>query len=53
MEQHGDAKLTGLLRTLAHCPKAQSASIHDRRKAVFGQLLPVSCLGQQKQKNGA
>jgi hypothetical protein len=40
MEQHGDAKLTDLLLTLADCPKARSASIHDRCKAVFGQLLP-------------
>ena len=40
MEEHGDAKLTDLLRTLANCPKAQSASIHDRCKAVYGQLLP-------------
>jgi hypothetical protein len=30
MEQHGDAKLPGLLQTLADCPKARSASIHDR-----------------------
>ena len=40
MEQHGDAKLTDLLQTLANCPKAGSASIHDRCKAVFGQRLP-------------
>jgi hypothetical protein len=40
MEQHGDAKLTDLLLTLANCPKARSASIHDRCKAVFGQPLP-------------
>ena len=40
MEQHGDAKLTDLLQTLANCPKARSASIHDRCKAVFGQPLP-------------
>jgi hypothetical protein len=40
MEQHGDAKLTDLLLTLAACPKARSASIHDRCKAVYGQLLP-------------
>jgi hypothetical protein len=39
MEQHGDAKLTDLLLTLANCPKARSASIHDRCKAVFGQTL--------------
>jgi hypothetical protein len=41
MEQYGgDAKLTDLLHTLADCPKASSASIHDRCKAVFGQRLP-------------
>ena len=40
MEQHGDAKLTDLLQELAACPKARSASIHDRCKAVYGQLLP-------------
>jgi hypothetical protein len=38
MEQHGDAKLTDLLLTLANCPKARSASIHDRCKAVFERL---------------
>ena len=38
MEQHGDAKLTDLLQTLANCPKARSASIHDRCKAVFEGL---------------
>jgi hypothetical protein len=40
MAEHGDAKLTDLLLTLAACPKARSASIHDRCKAVYGQLLP-------------
>ena len=40
MEQYGDAKLTDLLSTLADCPKARSASIHDRCKAVYGQRLP-------------
>ena len=40
MEQHGDAKLTDLLVTLAACLKARSASIYDRCKAVYGQLLP-------------
>jgi hypothetical protein len=40
MEQHGDAKLTDLLLTLAACPKARSASIHYRCKAVYCQLLP-------------
>jgi hypothetical protein len=32
-EQHGDAKLTALLQTLADCPKARFASIYDRCKA--------------------
>jgi hypothetical protein len=40
MAEHGDAKLTDLLLTLAACPKARSASIHDRCKAVYEQLLP-------------
>ena len=40
MEQHGDAKLTDLLVTLAACPKARSVTVHDRCKAVYGQLLP-------------
>jgi hypothetical protein len=30
MEQHGDAKLTDLLQTLADCSNARSASIHDQ-----------------------
>ena len=38
MEQHGDARLTDLLQTLANCQKARSASIHDRCKAVFEGL---------------
>jgi hypothetical protein len=38
MERHGDAKLTDLLQTLANCPMARSASIHDRCKAVFEGL---------------
>ena len=33
-----DAKLTELLQTLANCPKARSASIHDRCRAVFEGL---------------
>jgi hypothetical protein len=40
MEQHGDAKLTDLLQALADCPKARRASIRDRCKAVYEQLLP-------------
>jgi hypothetical protein len=38
IEQQGDAKLTDLLQTLANCPKARSASIRDRCKAVFEGL---------------
>jgi hypothetical protein len=38
MEEHGDAKLTDLLQTLAACLKAHSASIHDRCKAVYEGL---------------
>ena len=36
--QHGDAKLIDLLQTLTDCPKAHSASIHDRCKAVYEGL---------------
>jgi hypothetical protein len=46
MEQHGDAKLTDLLQELAACPKARSAGIHDRCKAVYGQLLPLGVLAR-------
>jgi len=38
MEEHGDAKLTDLLQTLADCQKARSASIHNRCKAVYEGL---------------
>jgi len=38
MAQHGDPKLTDLLEMLANCPKARSASIHDRCKAVYSGL---------------
>jgi hypothetical protein len=40
IEQHGEARLTDLLLTLADCQKARSASIHDRCHAVDGQRLP-------------
>jgi hypothetical protein len=36
--EHGDAKLTELLMTLADCPKAHSVSVHDRCKAVYEGL---------------
>ena len=39
IEQHGDAKLTDLLETLADCPKARSAIVHDPCKAVYRQRL--------------
>ena len=39
LEEHGDAKLTDLLQTLADCPKARSASIHDRCKVVYEGLI--------------
>ena len=38
LEEHGDAKLTELLTTLANCQKARSASIHDRCRVVFEGL---------------
>jgi hypothetical protein len=38
LEEHGDAALTDLLRTLADCPKTRSAGIHDPCKAVFEGL---------------
>jgi hypothetical protein len=36
--EHGDAKLTDLLVTLADCPKARSVSIHDHCRAVYEGL---------------
>jgi hypothetical protein len=38
MAEHGDAKLTDLLMTLADCPKARSIGVHDRCKAVYEGL---------------
>jgi hypothetical protein len=38
IERRGDAKLTEVLQTLADCPKARSANIHDRCRAVFERL---------------
>ncbi|HTR14728.1 MAG TPA: hypothetical protein VMI72_16110 [Roseiarcus sp.] len=34
----GDAKLTDLLQTIADCPKARSANVHDRCKAIYSGL---------------
>ena len=38
MAEHGNAKLTELLVTLANCPKVRSTSVHDRCKAVYEGL---------------
>jgi hypothetical protein len=38
MEEHGDAKLTDLLVTLADCQRARSASVYDRCKAGYEGL---------------
>jgi hypothetical protein len=38
LEEHGDARLTDLLQTLADCPKARSVSIYDRCRAVYEGL---------------
>jgi hypothetical protein len=38
MSEHGDAKILYLLAELTDCPKSQSASIHDRCKAVYEGL---------------
>ena len=39
VEEHGDAKLTDLLQTLASCPKTRSPSIHDQCKVVYVGLM--------------
>jgi hypothetical protein len=39
VEEHGDAKLTELLVTLTNCPKARSASVYDRCKAVYEKAV--------------
>ena len=39
VEEHGDAKLTDLLQTLASCPKTRSPSIHDQCKVVYEGLM--------------
>jgi hypothetical protein len=36
--KHGDVGLTDLLATLADCPNARAASVHDRCKAVYEGL---------------
>jgi hypothetical protein len=38
MAEHGDAKMTVLLQTLADCPKARSVSMYDRCRAVYEGL---------------
>jgi hypothetical protein len=39
IQEHGDTKLTELLVTLANCPKARSARMYDRCKAVYEGLV--------------
>jgi hypothetical protein len=39
IEEHGDAKLTELLVTLAQCPKARSPSMYERCNAVYEGLV--------------
>jgi len=39
MAEHGDAKLTELIVILANCPKARTASIYDRCRAVYEGLM--------------
>jgi hypothetical protein len=39
VEEHGDAKLTELIVTLANRPKARSASGYDRCKAVYEKTV--------------
>ena len=38
IDGHRDAKLTDLLVVLANCPKARSASVYDRCRAVYEGL---------------
>jgi hypothetical protein len=50
MAEHGDAKLTDLLVTLADCAKARSVGVHDRRResvrvAPLRQRLNVDLAG--------
>jgi hypothetical protein len=40
LEEHGDAKLTDLLRTLADCHKPPSTSVCDMCKAAYEKPLP-------------
>jgi hypothetical protein len=42
MEQYGDVKLQDLRHILANCPKAQSQSIHDRRRVRYGEHSRLS-----------
>jgi len=39
IEEHGDAKLTELLVTLAHCPKARFPSMYERCNALYEGLV--------------
>jgi hypothetical protein len=51
LEEHGDVKLTDLLRTFADCPKTRSAIIHDRCKAVYEGLWALALLVFRKPQN--
>ena len=39
VEEHGDAKLTELIVTLTNCPKARSAIVDARCKAVYEKVV--------------
>jgi hypothetical protein len=39
MAEHGDAKLSNLLVTLADYPQARSASVYNRCKAVYERSI--------------
>ena len=50
VEEHGDARLTELLQTLASCPKTRSASIHDQCKGAHGWLAPTLLLANGREE---
>ena len=39
IEEHGDAKLTELIVTLADCPKVSSARMYERCTVVYERLV--------------
>jgi hypothetical protein len=52
MAEHGDAKLTDLLVTLAPCEKARSVSVHDGCKAVYeGLWAPWPSCARERDHN--